>query len=154
MSFVDTLLKIIKNPYFIYVVLFVVLAICAWVFAPSIKNYFYNDDNLENFEDQIEDFDDGSSKTADLYFFYTTWCPHCKKAKPVWEQLSSELETTKINGSSVKCIAIDCDEDSETADKFKVEGYPTIKLVKGGDVIEFDANPNYEELMKFLKSVL
>lgn len=91
---------------------------------------------------------------ADLYFFYTTWCPHCKKAKPEWEGLVNEYSNKTINGTRVNFKGIDCDEDEETATKFNVEGYPTIKLVKDGQVFEYDAKPKKETLVEFLEQVL
>jgi hypothetical protein len=38
--------------------------------------------------------------------------------------------------------------------KYNVEGYPTIKLIKDGQVIEYDAKPSKETLTKFLNTVL
>jgi hypothetical protein len=38
--------------------------------------------------------------------------------------------------------------------KFKVEGYPTIKLLKDGQVIEYDAKPSKDTLIQFLNTVL
>ena len=36
-------------------------------------------------------------------------------------------------------MEIDADKNAEMADKYKVEGYPTIKLVYGNQIIEYDA---------------
>jgi thiol-disulfide isomerase/thioredoxin len=91
---------------------------------------------------------------AELYFFYTEWCPHCKKAKPEWEKLQSEYDGKPINGVTVYFKSIDCDKDEKTANEFNVEGYPTIKLVKGNEVIEYDAKPEYDTLVEFLHSSL
>jgi thioredoxin-like negative regulator of GroEL len=49
---------------------------------------------------------------------------------------------------------VDCEAEPDMADKFKVEGYPTIKLVKNGEVIEYDAKPDKENIIVFLKTVL
>jgi thiol-disulfide isomerase/thioredoxin len=35
---------------------------------------------------------------AEIYFFYTTWCPHCKNALPIWKNLKDEIGDTPING--------------------------------------------------------
>jgi len=95
------------------------------------------------------------SKTADLYLFYTDWCPHCKKTKPEWQQLKKNYsENNVINGYKLNFIEVDCDANPELADKFKVEGYPTIKLVKGNQIIEFDAKPDVKTLDQFLSTVL
>ena len=96
----------------------------------------------------------GESKSADLYLFYTEWCPHCKKTKPEWEQLKKNYSGNNINGYKLNFIDVDCDANPEIADKFKVEGYPTIKLVKGNQIVEFDAKPDVKTLEQFLSTVL
>ena len=93
--------------------------------------------------------------SADLYFFYTAWCPHCKIAKPVWAELKEKVESgAPIKGVKVNFIEVDCEKDTTTADTFKVKGYPTIKLVKGNQIIEYDAKPNVDTLMEFLETSL
>ena len=88
--------------------------------------------------------------SADLYFFYTDWCPHCKTAKPEWNKLQTDIGSDKVNGKTIHFIAVDCEKDPETAEKYKVEGYPTIKLVVGNQVIEYDAKPELDTLKQFL----
>ena len=51
-------------------------------------------------------------------------------------------------------MEIDCDKDTAIAEKFKVEGYPTIKLVRGNQVIEYDAKPDIDTLNQFLNASL
>jgi hypothetical protein len=38
--------------------------------------------------------------------------------------------------------------------KYKIEGYPTIKLLKDGQVIEFDSKPTQASLKQFLTTVM
>ena len=102
--------------------------------------------------------DDGSGNTAELLFFYANWCPHCKTAKPIWNELKSEYENKTINGYKITFTEIDCSEETTEVDKmmnkYNVEGYPTIKLLKGDQVIEYDAKPSKETLVQFLNTVL
>lgn len=97
---------------------------------------------------------DGLSDTADVYFFYTEWCPHCKKATPEWEKFKTKLGENKVNGVKLNFIEVNCDEDKETANKFEVEGYPTIKLVHGNKVIDYDAKPQTDTLLQFVNTSL
>ena len=90
----------------------------------------------------------GAGKSADLYFFFTTWCPHCKSAKPIWEKLKEQ--TTSVNGVTINYVEVDCEKDPTLAEKYKVEGYPTIKLAYNNKVIEFDAKPDLDVLNQFL----
>jgi thiol-disulfide isomerase/thioredoxin len=91
--------------------------------------------------------------TATLYYFYTTWCPHCKIAIPHWKSLQTKTGGM-VNGVEIIFKDIDCDQDSATADKFNVTGYPTIKLVYKDKIYSYDAKPNTDTLLQFLKSVL
>jgi thiol-disulfide isomerase/thioredoxin len=97
---------------------------------------------------------DEAEKEAVLYFFYTTWCPHCKSAKPEWQKIKEEYHEKSINNTRVLFREVDCDKEDKVADEFNVEGYPTIKLVKDGQIIEYDAKPNYETLVQFLNTTL
>ena len=96
----------------------------------------------------------GANGVAELFLFKVDWCPHCKKATPIFEELRNELNGRPINGYTVAFKVVDCEQDPELADQFKVEGYPTIKLVKNGQVIEYDAKPDKETLKQFLESSL
>ena len=95
---------------------------------------------------------------AELLFFYADWCPHCKTAKPVWESLKSQYENKTINGYKVIFTEINCTTENaeveKMMDKYNVEGFPTIKMLKDGQIIEYDAKPTKETLDQFLNTVL
>jgi thiol-disulfide isomerase/thioredoxin len=118
--------------------------------APSSKpTYNPNSENIIN---------NNTSNTAELLFFYADWCPHCKAAKPIWNELKSEYEHNTVNGYKIIFTDIDCTEETpeveKLVDQYSVEGYPTIKLIKDGKVIEYDAKPSKETLIKYLNTVL
>uniref|UniRef100_A0A6C0HHW6 Thioredoxin domain-containing protein n=1 Tax=viral metagenome TaxID=1070528 RepID=A0A6C0HHW6_9ZZZZ len=95
-----------------------------------------------------------TSDVVDLYYFYTTWCPHCKKSMPIWQALKSDIGDTKFKGYRINFLEVDCDKDKALADKFNVQGYPTILMVKGNSVISYDAKPSKDTLIEFLNSSL
>jgi thiol-disulfide isomerase/thioredoxin len=102
--------------------------------------------------------DPNSSKSANLMLFYVDWCPHCKTAKPEWETLKSEYEGKSINGYNVVFTEYNCTNESaevsQLMDKYSIEGYPTIKLIKDNQVIEYDAKPTKSTMEQFLHTVL
>ena len=129
----------------IITIIFIVIAIYTYktYIAPSSKtDYVANKEFTTGCDEDVN--------SADLYFFYTEWCPHCKTAKPIWKNLKEDIGKKKINGKKIHFIAVDCDKDPTTAEKYKVEGYPTIKLVVGNQVIEYDAKPDVDTLKQFL----
>jgi len=97
---------------------------------------------------------DSSSQSATLYYFYTTWCPHCKKTMPIWDELVTELNEEELKGVKLTLIKVDCDKEQSLAESFNVQGYPTIKLVYGDKTIEYDAKLDKSTLMEFLNSTL
>lgn len=119
--------------------------------------YMYNNQTKTQ---QKENFENGSDdkRTAELMFFSVDWCPHCKTAKPEWEQLKAEYKDKKINGYNLIFTDIDCTKETPQIEKlmntYKIEGYPTIKLLKDGQVIDYDAKPTKDTLVKFLNTVL
>lgn len=98
--------------------------------------------------------DDSDVENVELYIFTVNWCPHSKKAIPIWEQLKAEYSNKTFNNYNINFIQVDGEENPSLADKYKVEGYPTIKMVKGNQVIEYDAKPSLEHLNEFLNSTL
>jgi thiol-disulfide isomerase/thioredoxin len=102
--------------------------------------------------------DNVSNGSAELLFFYAIWCPHCKTAKPIWNEIKTEYENKTINGYKIIFTEVDCSEETTEVDKmmnqYNIEGYPTIKLLKDGQVIEYDAKPSKETLVQFLNTVL
>jgi len=111
---------------------------------------------------------DGSgdnSKIAHIYLFSTTWCPHCRSLKKdgVWDDFTQKNQGKTVNGYTLNIQEIDCsnDKDAEiksTLDKFNVDGFPSIKLLKDGDdpsqAIDFDAKPQIDSLNQFVSTVL
>ena len=99
-----------------------------------------------------------SSNEAEIIFFYANWCPHCKAAMPHWNEVKKQYDSKTINGYTLVFTEVDCSEETpkikKITDEYDVEGYPTIKLVKNGEVIDYDAKPTKETLEKFINSVL
>jgi thiol-disulfide isomerase/thioredoxin len=121
--------------------------------------YMYNSHSTKS-QQMRENFQDGADNkhSAELMFFSVDWCPHCKTAKPEWEQLKAEYKDKNINGYNLIFTDIDCTKETPQVEKlmntYKIEGYPTIKLLKDGQVIDYDAKPTKDTLVKFLNTVL
>jgi thioredoxin domain-containing protein 10 len=99
------------------------------------------------------------SNEVELLLFYADWCPFCKEANPAWNELKTDYENKSINGYKIIFTEIDCSnqddiEVSKIMDKYSIEGYPTIKLIKDGQLIDFDAKPSKDNLISFINNVL
>jgi len=142
----------------IAIVLIVIAAIASIVYyiikndmIPGLNKFFSGAHGTTPAPDGIGANDD---KVAQLFLFKVDWCPHCKTAKPVFDEVEKEINGRQVNGYTVTFKTVDCEAEPDLADKFKIEGYPTIKLVKDGQVIEYDAKPEKDKIIEFLNTVL
>ena len=96
-----------------------------------------------------------NSKDILIIYFKTEWCPYCKKARPEWDKFVNyvnNINDSKTYDFQIITSVVDCDKQSSVADKYNVDAYPTIKLIKNKEIYEYDAKPNKEHLIEFLKS--
>jgi len=89
---------------------------------------------------------------CEMFYFYTPWCPYCKKARPEWDKFKAPLQRTTRDGYLLLFTEVDCDANEALANKFNVTSYPTIKCVKDGQVTDYDARPSVATLNQFLDS--
>ena len=161
------------RPYstMIIVIFLVIMFLLAGYYAynqfyrPMMKNQKFNDVANSNQRNDVI-----------IYFFHVDWCPHCKSAMPEWTQFSAEYDGKIVNGYTVRCIEIDCSDDkgaeqvtykdkdgvsvlttdatvSQMIQKYDIQGYPTIKMLKDGYTIDFESKITYSALEKFANSV-
>lgn len=57
--------------------------------------------------------------------FYAPWCGHCQSAAPAFSKAAKKLDGV------AKLGVVNCDEHSSLAQRFGVQGFPTIKVFKG-----------------------
>ena len=68
-----------KNAYAIAGILLFSAALCYLVY----RMYNGHVKNTANYETPEQG---GNSNIVEVMYFYTNWCPHCKNAKPEWDQ--------------------------------------------------------------------
>lgn len=150
------ILSKIKSNAFFYALLIIALFIAIYFSYKYISNKFktvYKDNSEHRTEGGS-----GNTKEAELMLFTVDWCPHCKTARPEWDQVKTEYNGKVINGYTVVFTEVNCTNESPDIEKmmnrFKIEGYPTIKLLKDGQVIEYDAKPTKDTIIQFLNTVI
>ena len=151
--------NILSNKKFILIIFFVLILIGVSIYTyqtyiiPRLNPSFVpNKEFIQKTEEDVT--------TATLYYFCVDWCPYCKKPTPVVESIKKQYESQKINGIQLNVISADCTNDDSPVTSFenqhnvKIDGYPTIYIVKGQQVIEYDAKVNKNTLTEFLNTVL
>ncbi len=146
-----------KKFIIILVVTAIFIGVAFWVYttyiAPSISP-----DYVPNRE-----FTDGEgTNTAELFMFSVDWCPYSKAAKPIWKKLTEKYQGQEVNGTLLEVKEIDGDKQAQELENFeskylngkKIEGYPSIYMVKDDKVVEYEAKPKLDTLKEFINSVL
>jgi len=141
-----------------------VLLILATIYA---YNFFYlPQEKNKQFKD-MPNTTGGDSNTYNtgttviIYFFHVDWCPYCTKASPEWDIFSKKYNNREINKYLIKCESIDCTDvkgdpsiKTNYIEKYDIKGYPTVKMVKDGKVIDFDAKVTSSALAQFIDNVV
>ncbi|XP_051695346.2 protein disulfide-isomerase A4 isoform X3 [Oryctolagus cuniculus] len=100
-----------------------------------------NDANFDNFV---------ADKDTVLLEFYAPWCGHCKQFAPEYEKIAKVL---KENDPPIAVAKIDATSASMLASRFDVSGYPTIKILKKGQAVDYEGSRTQEEIVAKVKEV-
>lgn len=79
-------------------------------------------------DDSFADVVEGSSLPV-LLDLWAPWCGPCRMVSPALEQLARE------RAGKVKLVKVDVDEARRVADRFAVQGIPTLLLLHDGKVV-------------------
>ena len=84
-----------------------------------------------------------------LIDFFADWCMPCKMFGPIFESAAEEFE------GKIKFVKVNIDQSPELAQKYFVMSIPTLKLVKGEELLgSFVGAMSGEELEDWLKERL
>lgn len=138
-------LKILRNrwAYFLLGVLFICLGIS--MYMQSSRRVRFNE-TTNKYHEAFE-----APAPAKLKIFYTDWCGHCKKFKPIYEnELPKLIEENKINCT---IDAIDADKNKDIVDEYGVTGFPTVILeLFDGTKKTYDGPREASAIIEFLKT--
>jgi len=150
---IEVITKYIR-PYYYYI-----LALTIFIIFFTIGVYAYNGFQAQQ-KNKFSDVANANRRNKDavVYFFHVDWCPHCKKALPEWKNFVSKYDKKEINGYRIKCVDKDCTKETsditEIINKYNIDSYPTIKLIKDNTTIDFESKITASSLEKFVNTML
>jgi thiol-disulfide isomerase/thioredoxin len=159
---INTILNTLQpyGNYIFYIIIFIIFLVVAIL---AYKQYASPVINKSSFTDVANA--NNQNVSLDIFFFYAEWCPHCKNAEPQWDDFSKNNDGKSFNGLRLKCHKINCTDDSSTKifetgittaemiKKYNIEGYPTIKLVKGNTTYDYDSKITRTSLETFVNTI-
>lgn len=72
-----------------------------------------------------------------LHMYSFNRCGHCKQFAPEYEKIA---KTLKENDPPIPVAKIDATAATALASRFDVSGYPTIKILKKGQPVDYDGS--------------
>jgi thiol-disulfide isomerase/thioredoxin len=153
------------NKFGLWILLVVILLILATLYA---YNYFFLPNERNKKFKQLpndpagESYAYGSGKSVNIMYFSVDWCPHCKNSQNDWTNFAANYNNRVIHGYTITCEQIDCTNPKSITpvnvkqyiEKYDIKGYPTVKMVKDGKVIDFDAKVTNTALTKFVENLI
>jgi len=160
-----TVMQAVTNKKFLIILVLLILfiALAFWVYTTYVAPKL-NPEYKDNKEFISSGDDEGAVTNANIYAFYTDWCPHCKTniiaADSGWKKTMDKYNGQQINGVTVTFVEVNGEKEEGTLQSFEsdhnvnITGFPTIYLVKGDNVIEFDSDITQDNLTNFLNTTL
>ncbi|XP_048776641.1 endoplasmic reticulum resident protein 44-like [Ostrea edulis] len=85
--------------------------------------------------------------------FYADWCRFSQILTPVFEEASNKIKEEFPTPGKIAFAKVDCDAESDIASQYHISKYPTLKLVRNGQLIkkEYRGQRSVDALVQFVK---
>lgn len=93
-----------------------------------------------------------SEKPIKMTLFHASWCDHCVRFMPVWEEMKKDADANK----NIEFVQYEqkelegMDESVKLINGKKIRGYPTIKISIDGNDYDYDGNRTAKDIYLFI----
>ncbi|CAG0879063.1 unnamed protein product [Darwinula stevensoni] len=88
--------------------------------------------------------------------FYADWCKFSNMLEPIWEEAAEKIAKEVAPYGKAAIGKVDCDKESNIARRYHISKYPTLKLVKFGQLVkrEYRGQRSAEAFATFIQEQL
>ena len=83
--------------------------------------------------------------------FYAPWCGHCKSMAPAYSELAQEMKKAP-NG--IPIAKLDATVEKVAAGKFNIGGFPTLKMFKNGQDVDYKGGREKKDIAEWIAKKL
>lgn len=84
-------------------------------------------------------------------YYYLPSCGWCQKFSPVWDEFENSVKKDNV---PVVTRKVNANEAGEEVDKYGIQGFPHVQMVKNDTATVFEDDRSVASLMKFVQSNL
>jgi thiol-disulfide isomerase/thioredoxin len=85
-----------------------------------------------------------------LILYYADWCGHCNEFKGSWNQIANILSKNR----KINVVQVEHSNLKGLPSKYNaVNGFPTIRIIKGSKIIEYNGTRSTKSLIEFLATL-
>lgn len=135
------------NFFIISIVFFIIILAIYLIYKFIIKKT-----KIKNFIENNEYKIMKEKKRGTIYIFYANWCPHSKNTLNKLE----EIKKIYLNNDKYELSfnEIDAEENTDMADSYNIDSYPTIVLKYKNKKYIYDANLNDSTFNSFIETIM
>ncbi|KAK3082779.1 hypothetical protein FSP39_005138 [Pinctada imbricata] len=97
-------------------------------------------------------------RSSEIVFinFYADWCRFSQILAPVFEEAEKKIREEFPDTSRVTLAKVDCDAESGIAQQYHISKYPTLKLVRNGQLLkkEYRGQRSVDALAQYIRDQL
>lgn len=88
--------------------------------------------------------------------FYAEWCRFSNLLQPIFDEAADKVREAFPEAGKVVLGKVDCDQQSEVAQRFHITKYPTLKIIRNGQPTkrEYRGQRSAEAFLDFVKKQL
>ena len=146
----------IFSPYYNLILSIILISVFSYIGYLLYIEYIKRKDKIKG-SDDVANLKGGAKKKVLIRLYYTDWCPHCQSAMPEWDNFKKKYDNELVNDVILNIVETDCSNEDDVKlllAENNISSYPTVKMYKNDEVIDFDAKISYDNLEQFIDMML